>query len=442
MRTKMNVTLLIFVLISVTQVLAQSPITISTPKSSNVYAHTRPEILDDQDKIDLSAEMVRDYPNATEQNAPSATTTYNCHSFAWNMSEGGPTCTVAYYAGDTNESIYWTDNSYIETTEPYASKISYNADDHSAIQTTTQGMYISKWGDYPKMLHARDDGPAEYQMTSRKYYKLNPGINGTETALCENVERSFTSNTSISGSTYTWTRSTSLLDYVSGSGTTSYRVKANSNSGKGWLQLQITTPSGEVATTNYKYVWVGKPIINSVSGPIPAEGCPYTSYAFCVSPTMEPIAQATYTWSTSPSNSYIYPYYNDYCAAITFYAPHPGYRVRATVENSCGSSYSETSMFIGACKNFMLSPNPASENVTITKKVLSETNTLTNDIRQEDLNVIYTIRIIDLYGALHYSATKTGDSFTLPVNNLKNGTYIIQVIDGKNISNLQLIIKH
>jgi hypothetical protein len=143
-----------------------------------------------QDKLDWSTWVALYYPQATEINAPSATTTYNCHSYAWNKSEGGPTCAVAYYADATNESIYWTDYSYIETTEPYTSKISYTSDDHSAIQTSTQGAYISKWGDLPLMRHARDYG----------IYNMR-------------------------------------------------------------------TPSGEVATTSGFNVWVGKPLLYSVTGP-------------------------------------------------------------------------------------------------------------------------------------------------------------------------------
>ncbi len=378
-----------------------------------------------------------------------STNYYNCHGYAWYNIEGRMDQIDQLWINDVdqygnpiyNVTKYYSgvDPSYTQvSTVTNHLKVSYYPRDHSALTTEHQDSVISKWAYGPLVKHKLASCPF-YQNAQIKYYKLNPGINGTETALCESVERSFTSNTSIPGSTYTWSKEDNLLEEVINSGT-SYRVRGKTSSGKAWLRLQITTPSGEIATTGYKYVWVGKPVVNSVSGPYPPEGCPNTSYAFCVSPTMEPIAQATYSWSTNPSNSYIYPYYNDYCAAITFYAPHPGYRVRATAGNTCGTAYAETSMFIGECKNFMLFPNPASDNITITKIASTETNTFEKDLKQDD--GIYTIRIIDLFGALHYSATKTGDSFTLPVSNLKNGNYIIQVINGENISNLQLIIKH
>ena len=217
MKTKLI--LLAFILLESNQLNAQT-----TPRGNPVTSCQTPEIWSYQDKLDWGTAYARDYPNAKEQGTATTTSTYNCHSYAWNMSEGGPTCWIGCNS-TTNEDIYWNDQSYIETTEAYASKISYYADDHSARQTATQGMYISKWGNKVLMLHANNDGPAEYQMSYRKYYKLNPGINGSTEALCSNQERTFTSNTTITGSSYSWTKDDTRLDYVSGSGTTSYRIK-------------------------------------------------------------------------------------------------------------------------------------------------------------------------------------------------------------------------
>jgi hypothetical protein len=432
---KTNLILLAFVLLEINQLVAQT-----TPRGNPVTSHQAPEIWSYTDKLNLDTAYSIAYPNAILQGTASSTSTYNCHSYAWNMSEGGPTCWINTPADDT----YWTDQSYVETTEAYASKISYYDDDHSARQTATQGMYISKWGNKVLMLHARDYGPSDYHMTYRKYYKLNPGISGTVTPLCVNVERTFTSNTSISGSTYSWTRSTSLLDEVSGAGTTSYRVKAKSGSGKAWLRLQITTPSGEVATTGYKYLWVGKQTLDDVTGPgyYPYEGCTNTEYSFSVSPLMDPLSQGTVTWSIIPSNGYIYPYYTNY-AAITFYYPHAGYRVLANVQNACGTNYAETSIYIEDCYYFSISPNPASDIVTINRVAASEeTDGKTIMMSSDDANTTYDIQIVDYYGSLHLQTTKSGDSFTLPVSNLKNGNYTIQITNGNKTSNLKLVVKH
>jgi hypothetical protein len=84
-----------------------------------------------------------------------------------------------------------------------------------------------------------------------------------------------------------------------------------------------------------------------------------------------------------------------------------------------------------------MSPNPASEFVTISLKKSSEP-----ELKKEKSDAIYTIRILDVYGNLKHSAIRSGDSFTLPVNNLVDGNYFLQIINGKKVSNLKLIVKH
>ncbi len=441
MKTKYSISLLIFALFELSQILAQSPVTIYTPKGSSVYTHSRPEEMDQEDKENASEWVETYYPQATEINPHSATTTYNCHGYAWHVSEGGSIVPISYFYGDTYESIYWTDYSYIETTEANASKISYTSDNHSAIQTSTQGIYISKWGDFPLMQHARNYGP--YVMSSRKYYRLNPGINGAvDPPLCVGQERTFTSNTSISGSTYSWTRDNNLLDYVSGSGTTSYRVKAKSGDGNAWVRLQITTPSGEVATTDYKYFWVGKKSYDVIGpGTYPYEGCTNTQYSFSVSPFIN-TSRDTLTWSIIPSSGYIYPYYTNY-AAITFYYPHAGYRVIANINSICGTSHAETSIYIDECFDFLISPNPATDIITINRVAVCEATDGKIMMKSPDaVNATYDIQIVDYYGSIHLQATKSGDSFTLPVSNLKDGTYFVKISNGKKVFNLKLVVKH
>lgn len=429
MRTKL-IFILGIIIIDLNHLLAQTPVTINTPKGTNLYEHSRPEYMSYTDKIELSADMQTYYPNATEQNPPSATTTYNCHSYAWHLSEGGSTCTVAYYPGDTDESAYWNDMSYIETTEPYASKISYTSDNHSAIQTSTQGIYISKWGDGPLMEHARDYGP--YDMSSRKYYKIWPEINGTFTALCENSERTFTSNMSIPGSTYAWTKDNNLLDYVSGAGTTSYRVEATSNSGDAWIQFQMTTPSGEVATRN-SWVWVNKPVLNSISGS--SYGYTDNTYYYNAVPSYEQRSLSTYTILLEPLNSNYMDAYNTGWAYITFNEPDY-YTLVMKADNACGSSgWKNKNIVIDEMYDFLISPNPASETANIKMVKISSAKT-------ESELPDFDISIYDINGILYRTEKRSGFDFTIPVDNLKEGSYIVNIRYGKISSNLTLLIKH
>ncbi|WP_431209875.1 T9SS type A sorting domain-containing protein [Puia sp. P3] len=82
-----------------------------------------------------------------------------------------------------------------------------------------------------------------------------------------------------------------------------------------------------------------------------------------------------------------------------------------------------------------MSPNPASSqlNVNITKTTLEKTSAGTTT---------YTVRIVDATGLEHHRSKQTSQSFTIPVCNLKNGNYILEITDGKTISSKPLIISH
>ncbi len=126
----------------------QTQVTRYTPEGSSVTAYNQIPEMTSGDKNDWSDYVETNYPNATELNAPSATTSYNCHAYAWHVSEGGDKVWIGYYQNEQDhEDIYWTDGSYIRlNSESGADKISYYEDNHSAIQTSTQGTYKSKWG--------------------------------------------------------------------------------------------------------------------------------------------------------------------------------------------------------------------------------------------------------------------------------------------------------
>jgi hypothetical protein len=54
----------------------------------------------------------------------------------------------------------------------------------------------------------------------------------------------------------------------------------------------------------------------------------------------------------------------------------------------------------------------------------------------------YTIRVLDSFGALKAMLNKSGESVTLPVGNLNNGVYVVEISDGKNVYRQQLVVKH
>jgi hypothetical protein len=134
----------------------------------------------------------------------SASCTYNCHGYAWHVSEDiyAPKCWV------TSENVvncYIGDGSYEMTTEEHAEKVVYftgartDYPFHSAIKSTTHsGMFESKFTDGPLFRHPLrvcsfyDASIKYYRMPCRTQYKnrtisVNLTITGCDTLVIQEV---------------------------------------------------------------------------------------------------------------------------------------------------------------------------------------------------------------------------------------------------------------
>ena len=133
----------------------QTYITVYTKFGNPIEAMIRTEMTNTE-KEDALEWVSTNFPNATILSEPTAL--YNCHSYAWNMQDGGPTCWIN---GNANLSVYWSSREYYSTTTASnAVKIHYYNGDHSAITSpTVSGKYLSKWGSLPLMLHDPDYCP-------------------------------------------------------------------------------------------------------------------------------------------------------------------------------------------------------------------------------------------------------------------------------------------
>lgn len=104
-----------------------------------------------------------------------STYSYNCHSYAWNMNIGGPAYWIDYiYSGQDQIAKYYTNDAYSSASSSSADVILYNFqsnNDHSAIPSTHNGMFISKWDHGPLMEHYPSDVPYP-GVSSYSYYKL------------------------------------------------------------------------------------------------------------------------------------------------------------------------------------------------------------------------------------------------------------------------------
>ena len=150
-----------------------------TPKGSEVrdtWRFTGMEIIWGSNELaDYDEYISETYNGATRIGDP--TRTYNCHAYAWRMSEG---YTDPVWIGVKPRldpvSIYWTDGSYIEVPENVATKVVY-VGNHSAVRINSS-TYRSKWGAGPIVEHGPNDVPIEYHnhnsSNPKRYFIANP----------------------------------------------------------------------------------------------------------------------------------------------------------------------------------------------------------------------------------------------------------------------------
>lgn len=231
-------------------------VTLYTPMGSPVEGFIRGEELSDEEIEAINNEYITSYPQAIFLD--DATTTYNCHSYAWNISAGGTTvCWINQYdhEGEPNISKYWTDGSYQSTTENLAYKIFYYNGDHSATRSSVAGYYESKWGSAPLMRHAPGYGPSSYNMSSRRYYIAQVHITGP-TSLSLPSSANY-----VTGSfTATPVYNTAIGDYewsVTGPGTANIYDNRSSatidfyRSGNYYVTCGFRTSTGQIVTAPY-----------------------------------------------------------------------------------------------------------------------------------------------------------------------------------------------
>lgn len=129
---------------------------------------------------DISSFEKKCLKNSVESNynvtvvAP-ATRKYNCHSYAWHMSDGHSSDEVWIgFGNDKDEEIYWTDGSYYSVPPAQATHVSYS-NNHSAIRLSN-GLYRSKWGEWPLVEHDSLNVPVNYGVPVGFYKKFGTNL--------------------------------------------------------------------------------------------------------------------------------------------------------------------------------------------------------------------------------------------------------------------------
>ena len=183
-----------------------------------------------------------------------ATRSYNCHGYAWHVSEGGAQVYIGYGPNAPNhpESIYWEDGSYEEIfiAEPGAKAV-YMNDNHSAVVCSDDTDYfISKWGDFQLVRHHKYS--VRYNYTQIRYFRrvqmnnyITPSeINGSGVLI--NPETYSLGNLNPSWSVMCEASDNIVLSATTGISVTASRNWSNSNSNTGWIKATIITNCSSV----------------------------------------------------------------------------------------------------------------------------------------------------------------------------------------------------
>jgi hypothetical protein len=427
---------LIFALfLMLTAITANSQGTIQTPMGQTI------SVLNNWDTAPLiaaweaaaAAEISRNKWTTPNKLAP-ATSHYNCHSYAWNVVEGGSSTNTwinATVDGNPNLSKYWTNDAYISTSNTgNHEKIFYSSGDHSAVTTATAGIVTSKWGWWGLYQHAIAE--CVFNSSSLVYYKLvNPTISGSSEALCNNTQRTFSESsfTNISLN-YDWSVIAPLTE-VSGDGSSSYTVAGSAQSGSALVSLTITTPSGATSSSS-KDVWSGEPLTPLFEAPqwINCDGLFYD---------IREDNNQQVSWEVTPP---LYIYGSSFGKKCKVYASGNGFdgyvSITATAQNACGILSTVVNDIHVSCDELLLAPNPASNEVEVSLRSES-TGQLQSELTTDKM---FNIRIYNNQGNMVYNENRIGGKFKISTSNLKDGNYIVEMSFNNKTYNKQLIVKH
>ncbi|HYQ57117.1 MAG TPA: T9SS type A sorting domain-containing protein [Draconibacterium sp.] len=387
---------------------------VCTPKGNPVVAFITGESSDSA-RAYYDAYYASTYPNAIQlltYDGYSSTRKFNCHGFAWHISDGGTDRWIGYgYPYDNEpEYGYWQDESYDETTNAFQRKVNWSSGDHSAITTVHPDTLISKWNEFPFMKHAWDDSP--YGTSNLKYYRLNFFVTGPS-LICDDPELYSLSNTP--GGTITWSQSNNISRYSSQGSNPCYFSPASD--GMGWISADFTSGCGTSFTVlSPKDVWVGEP---DAPYNILDEIC----YGYCAgqecifrAENNNEISTTSYYWSVS--NGYVTFGQGDLSASIYF--SYPGMAmISVYAYNDCGqSSVTNKYVYVSNCgRGLMVYPNPAKDEITfsideeleLSKDAVYEiTDNFMNKLVAEPLNTKEkTINISGLKKGLYYISVYT-----------------------------------
>lgn len=285
---------------------------------------------------------------------------------------------------------------------------------------------------------------------SYKPYLSGPNYN----LVCTSGATFTVNNLPPSGCSVSWDKSSNLTLQPNSGNTAVFTANTNANS-PGWVEATIIV-CGSAALPQY-IVWAGTPQITNlkVDG-----GTYYPGMQLCPGNhwlSVTPVGgnAGTATWTVP----YGIPYFaGTNTLNFTFPSTTNSVSISAKSANSCGTGTNSNFYLIrksyGCTGSYAMTiyPNPASDNITITLneealippadsvQSISGRTLSTNYVKTSD-EATYTVNIYNSQSSLLSSVTRAGKSFSVPLINIQDGTYIVEVTDGKSIFRQQLIVK-
>ena len=409
---------------------------IYTPKGSPVVTFLMCESSIEKRKS-LDQYYAQRYPNAVQiktYDLCSSTRKFNCHGYAWLRVEQNIDRWIGTGWSDDvvdPEKIYISDSSYTEVSqETYPGKVFWASGDHTAITTEQQGIFISKWNEWPLMKHAWNYSP--FGSNNLKYYQKaspSPSISGPS-SVCD--QATYTVENLPQGATVQWSVSNNNVTLTSGQGTHTATFTKFRN-GMEIIHAEILFNNIRIALLT-KETYFGAPSISNIIGEQRVPTGQYASYRAVIS-NNAPIP-SSYQWILNPLNGNSLYGNGTESIDIAFYNPG-SYQLVCRATNECGVGDYYT-MGIGVYDNLYLtlSPNPATDVVTLQ---LTETNKVSG------LSVLSTERSayeIQLWSGMRMlrSFRTNEPTFQIPMAGLPAGLYFVRVVkDGQTYT--QKLIK-
>jgi hypothetical protein len=269
-------------------------------------------------------------------------------------------------------------------------------------------------------------------------YTHSSAISGNR-LIC--TSQNYSVNEIPSGATITWSTSSSNISVVSGTEHSNPGSFQKVSNGNGTITATISSScenyslsfqvhSGPYSSSDYP-----------ISGPSSAS-C--NSYVYYNIPSLSGVTSINWTW---PSGwTYVSGQNSAYLALRTGTS---GGMVSVGVNNTCGQSGSYATKYttVSGCYSLTIFPNPGSNEVTVTIQeyqtdMADSTAVLLSSANLSNNPVVYNFIISDNMGVVYSTFSKKSKSFTLSVQNLKNGNYILIGTDGVTKFSTPLVVMH